>query len=761
MKKLLWLIGGLIFAFLVAVVSVPFFVDVDKYRPQILEAVNSKINGKVDLGKLSLSLWGAVKVNAESINVKVNGYEKPLLEAKEFQFEIPYLSLLTGPEVIAAVKNPKISVVRNQAGVLNLQALMKAEKTAANSENETPIRSVAAAPQKEDSAAVPAILLKAGFGLSIDDGDLDYLDRQSGAHYQLTGLELDGRNLGFNRTMKLKFVAPVKGSQAKMRFQGDIRGEMKLLPILVNRSLRSAKGQVTIDASKLAVDYGDLFHKSSSMPLKLEADIDGNETEMVIKKLDANLDDLLLTGKGAVSLQPVMRAKVEINSNTWNLAKLSDLVPMLRTYGLKGKAQLNAGVNVDGNKNSAQGDLKVTDGEFFMKEFLKETLTFQTQASFTENSLSLSRLSVLGPDSDLQVQGTVRNFAAPNFNISANGKSFNLDRVMVTPPPAKSAWMPSIVSVAYAAAKEGQVNPMAAMMANPVMSKASGTLNAKLGRLVAKGAEVKNVELQSQLLPGGVLEVKHAALHGFGGAAALTGAFSLKSPRLEFKTKGKASGVSAKEALASYFPKFQNTLEGKANADWNIAGALYPADNRMESLAGTAKINAVDGILRTADIKESIQGVMAKVPFLKNNKVPDVEEGFKTLRADMKFQNGNIQVNPMELVSKGRGFDIKGHAQINPQLQQESYLDVYDPHGILPRELSRPGQPAVPLRITGSLTAPKTDFGYTVNKLASTVGRDAAKKAISRGLEKYLGGKDSGNNPAKKLTDQLKKKFKF
>jgi hypothetical protein len=760
MKKFVMLIGGLIFAFLVAVISIPFFVDVDKYRPQILEAVNSKVNGKVELGKLTLSLWGAIKVNAESINVAVNGFEKPLLQAKEFKFEIPFHSILTGPEIIAAVNNPKIAVLTNANGVMNIQALMKSEKSAANSDQEEAIKSVAAAPAG-DSPSVPAFLLNSSLGVAISGGDVEVTNNQTGARYQLTGLELEGRNLGFNRTLTLKFVAPIKGSQADLKFQGDVTGNAKLYPVMTDRSLRGAKGQISVDASKLAIEYGKIFQKASSMPLKLEADLDSTDTEMLIKKLDVNIHDLVLSGKGSVSLQPSLKAKLEVNSSAWNLSKMSDLVPMLKAYGLKGTAQLNLGVNVEGNRNTAQGDLKVSDGEFFMKDMLKEPLKFQAQASFSENSLALSRLSLSGPDSDLQVQGNVMGFTAPKFNFAANGKSFNLDKVMV---PTQKAAAFTLIQEAFAAEKEGLVNPMAAMMSGPMMSQASGTFNAKLGRLVAQGAEVKNIDVETLLMPGAILNVKKGVLQGFGGTAAMTGAFSLKSPRLDYKTNGKANGISAKDAIVSYFPKFKNTLEGKANADWNVAGNLYPAEARLDSITGTVKINAADGILRTADFKESIQGALSKVPFLKNAKVPDYEEGFKTLRADMKFQNGNITVDPMELVSKGRGFNIKGKSQISRNFEQDSYLDVYDPNGLLPKELNaRPGQPAVPLHITGALTGPKTDYGYTVNRLASTVGKDAAKKAISKGLEKYLGGSEGGQggDTAKKLTDQLKKKFKF
>jgi uncharacterized protein involved in outer membrane biogenesis len=96
MKKALWILGGLFVALLVALVSVPLFVDVDQYRPVITAEANKRINGKLELGKLNLSLWGAIKIHAESIRLHVNGFPDPLVDTELFHLEIPFSSVITG-----------------------------------------------------------------------------------------------------------------------------------------------------------------------------------------------------------------------------------------------------------------------------------------------------------------------------------------------------------------------------------------------------------------------------------------------------------------------------------------------------------------------------------------------------------------------------------------------------------------------------------------------------------------------------------------
>src|SRR6218665_560127 len=120
MKKILWVVGALFVALLVAVISVPLFVNVDQYRPQITAEANKRINGKLELGHLNLSLWGAVKIHAESIVLSVNGFPGELVNTQKFHWEILFLSILSGePQIVAVLTQPKISVVKEADGRIN------------------------------------------------------------------------------------------------------------------------------------------------------------------------------------------------------------------------------------------------------------------------------------------------------------------------------------------------------------------------------------------------------------------------------------------------------------------------------------------------------------------------------------------------------------------------------------------------------------------------------------------------------------------
>src|ERR1044072_6695903 len=93
--KLLIIIGSIFAILLIAAIAIPLLVDVDKFRPQIVKAVNDKINGELSLGKISLSMLGCIKVRIESVSLKLNGVQKPLVSTNSAYLEVPIFPLIT------------------------------------------------------------------------------------------------------------------------------------------------------------------------------------------------------------------------------------------------------------------------------------------------------------------------------------------------------------------------------------------------------------------------------------------------------------------------------------------------------------------------------------------------------------------------------------------------------------------------------------------------------------------------------------------
>jgi|GEM_PF-6105244 len=814
MKKLMWILGGLFFAFLVALASIPLFVDVDQYRPMIVEEANKRINGKLELGKLKLSLWGAIKIQADSIKLHVNGFPEPLVDTKDFHVEIPILSLLRQtPEGIAVLESPKISVVKELNGKMNAMELMRTtaevevvpstqttafspfvaddlavtdsapekKKGAAKREGISPLPKDAKVPApKEDRAAippqqvapaapaapssptkVPAIIAGAKIGLRIKNGDVRYSDKVSKSDYQVNGLDLDARNLGLGSTMDISLKAPMKGSSPTMSFEGPVTAETQLSPVLVAGVVKSIRGRLDLDATALRVELkGGAFRKPEGMPLKLNVQLDGNESETLLRALDVVFADYKLHGKGRVVLEP-MSAKLDLSTDpgTIRLEKLQSFVPLAEPYQLKGSADFNANIDWRPEALKLNGDLKLSDGSFYLKDTLKTPMQFRLQAGFSESALNLTRAALSGPETELELVGSVKNFLAPQFSFSLTGKSFNVDKTVVLPSKSeKTTQAFSLLPVAYADAPD--VNPMLVMAKNPMFANAAGTFTAQIAKVIAYSSTFEQVSARLQL-QAMTLKILEAGFRTFSGAVKATGQADLKSAGLNFGTQGTVVGINAKEAFKTYFPKYERTIEGMVDANWNITGAAFPAATRIRSLRGGAKLMAKDGAVKSVDFQDSINSAMSKVPFLKGQKPIKIDNGFKTLTAEIKFENGTIHAEPIEVLPRNQGLVVKGKSSILESLEQETLLDIYDPQNQLPKELANPGKPAIALRIFGPITAPKTDYEYTVKKLASTAGKNVLKDQALKALGVESKPGESDQDKLKKAADQLRKKFGF
>src|SRR4051812_15295026 len=111
LKKLLIVLGALVALLVVAAIVIPLVVDVDKYRPQITSAVNDRINGKFELGRLKLSLWGQIRVEAAGVKLS-DAQNREVLGVQDAYFHVAFASILSGSPLLTLKMNqPLVSVV--------------------------------------------------------------------------------------------------------------------------------------------------------------------------------------------------------------------------------------------------------------------------------------------------------------------------------------------------------------------------------------------------------------------------------------------------------------------------------------------------------------------------------------------------------------------------------------------------------------------------------------------------------------------------
>ena len=187
MKKLAKFLAILSALLISVVLVISLVVDVDKYRPQVVEAANQKINGTLELGKLSLSFWGQFRIDVSSLKLR-DGSGREVVSVDHAYFHVPLMSLISGsPMLTLEMNQPTLHVVKNREGQLNLVGLAK---TVAPASGSVPLSVPLSVP-------FAAIAYRAHMGIELNHAFIHYRD-------ELTGLKADVKDLNAGLRMAPK-----------------------------------------------------------------------------------------------------------------------------------------------------------------------------------------------------------------------------------------------------------------------------------------------------------------------------------------------------------------------------------------------------------------------------------------------------------------------------------------------------------------------------------------------------------------------------
>ena len=124
MKKILFVLGIL---FLMAAIALAIFVatfDVDRYRPQVVQAIESAVGKPVRIEKLALSFNGGVSLQVKGFAIE------PMVQVESISAALRLMPLLKRDLQIGSViiSRPTLSVERRPDGTINLMELIPAQK---------------------------------------------------------------------------------------------------------------------------------------------------------------------------------------------------------------------------------------------------------------------------------------------------------------------------------------------------------------------------------------------------------------------------------------------------------------------------------------------------------------------------------------------------------------------------------------------------------------------------------------------------------
>jgi uncharacterized protein involved in outer membrane biogenesis len=367
MKVLKTILIVFIVLFLVAGIGAYIFIktlDVNKFKPQIVEQLQKALGRNVALGNISLklSLMSGIAVELKDFSIA----EDPAFGQNNFANvnavylnvdAMAYLKSKTVSVTKLSIEKPQITLIKNESGVFNYQSIVD-HATGANQSSPTTTNTAQPATTNNSSspAALPLILVKS---IELNNGEVLYQDKMPATAMTVPLKDIDVRVKNFS--LDKPFIV-----DAKLSLFSQVQ------------NIQST-GQISIDMGKQSAQVSHLTVKSDLSQLSTEQ----------MKQAIASLAPINFDGG--------MKGLVNVSVDT-----------------------LNAG---SAGLTSMKANVQLSQGEVKLKEIYSAFTQMTADVDITEADVMLKNFTTDFASGKITAQGRLDDYLKaqkPTFNIDIN-----------------------------------------------------------------------------------------------------------------------------------------------------------------------------------------------------------------------------------------------------------------------------------------------------------------------------------------------------
>lgn len=675
MKKFLIVIGSLFVLFLAAIVVIPMVVDVDQYRPKILKQANEKLNGKLELGKLQLSLWGTIRVKIEGLDLTdVKGQK--VVSVKDAFVTVPWTSIFSGSPILTFnMRDPEVRVVKDVSGKLNVMTLLK-EATATAETNPTATPGAT----NDGSIELPSMVTNARLGVDVKNAFLSYKDEATNSETVSKNLNLRVQDLSLSRKSEIELSGLLESTAENMfKVSGPFVIVMHATPHVENGEFQGLAGDLAANFDDIEIQAAQAFHKKKGMKAQFSGAIVLNKEILTVSKLEAKFfnAEVEMTGK-VVDLQTKPSVDFIVKSNTIPLQPWNELIPMLKDYSLSGSASFDAKLNGLTEKLQYAADFIVKDLKA-KSPMLKSEPVVNVTVKVVTDKVENFTATMKAPGNDVNIQGSVVSFTQPKVDLKISSNSLDLDQLINLPPPAAKgdakAGSPPVSANGKVSAAEDLDAMLDPLRKNAVVK--AMTLVAAVNAKMIQFYGVKMTEVAAKLsMRSLTFFVDSANLKLWGGTVGLKASTAMmpKTPTYQFSSN--VSGLELQQAVKSQFQLMKDTILGNVNFKIEGSGSSYNSEAAKRNLNAKGSLKIVDATFESIDIgkmaidavNKALDKIADKIPAAKGKSIKSLPEGnskYEFLAGDFTISGGRFYApNFTAKAQKDRGMDLRGATEV-------------------------------------------------------------------------------------------------
>jgi AsmA protein len=678
MKKLVVIIGSVVALIVVALLVIPMVVNVDKYRPQIVAAANEKMNGSLEIGKLSLSLWGHIHIAVDGLKIS-DAQKKQIVAVKDASFDSSFGSIFSGaPLVTISMKEPEISVIKNKDGKLNVMSLLKDPGTA--SASKTSAVNAAASKAPPGQAEVPSMIVNSHIGISIENAKFTYIDQTMALSNTIDNLNVRVKDFSLTRKTELEIWADLKTQMGSdLKVDGPLKFTADFTPEISNGEFKSGTVNASFSADDLAIQKGELFQKKKGVPANLKISATLDQTAMKLTNVTAKFHNAEMVVKGVYDKNS--GADIHFETKPVDLKPWNELVPMLTQYELEGKLTLSG--DVKGKPEALQYNAKLTVQDLSAKgPNLKAKPVINASIDVTTDKIDRLLVDLKGPGNELVLNAKLVSFTKPVLTFQVTSpKGMDLDQWIEFPKPqtAKEKAQASKNAAAQAPGENGAEVNLDAMVdpirKNEMIRNMVVDGSVSLAFLKAMNVRIDDIAVKIQF-KNLVAALSGLKMKLFDGTVA--GGFStdLKPAQPLYNMNLAITGLDISKAVETQFQSFKDTLSGKLSFSALGGGSSFNAAAAKQHLKMKGEFKILNAQFKTINVAKmandaingSIGKISDKVPFLKGKNLQissKVDSTYDSVTGHFTINNGKLDVPDFfAKAAPKRGIDLKGATEM-------------------------------------------------------------------------------------------------
>lgn len=694
LKILFSVIVGVILLLLVAVFTLPLFVDPNEYKDDIQNAVKDNIGRELTIsGDLELSVFPWIGIETgELVLSNAPGFaEQTFASISESQIKLKILPLFSKKVEISKIvlKGIDLSLAKNSEGVSNWDDLVSSEKP-----EEVEKKPEDTAEPDKSNTLLAALTIG---GIDIENTRIVWDDQQSGQHVEVKDFNFALDKFEFDQPVNVEFSFNVLNKEPQISesitFSADV-------------SVNKLMDQISVKGMKLFSSTEGKTIPGQKLDVNLDSNIDVNLTSQTLAVSDLKVASGTMVLESDINAENFLDAlalqgNVKLHSDNLGLFLKSLELPFaqykqnesIKDFALNFQLSATKNSAVIKNLNLAADDLKV-QGSVNVKDFAD--LAVDTQVKVTpfnlaqllaklaielpemkdpaamsnvgldlalvagKNSVNVKSLDLMLDDSRLKGTASVTNFKKPAVRFNLNLDKIQTSRYL---PPAKEK-------------TENEPKKTATPAAAAVAGASLFPVETLRGLDVDGGLTIGDLEFNQLTMQGlalkinakkGLIKTQQSVKKFYQGAYSGKTSLNVKNKTPVLSLNEKLTNVQVKQLFQDMQLKeslMGLDMTGVTNASANIQGRGNSVPAIKSSLNGQLQFSFKESTIKGFNLQKIIdagESLINGKPMPANHKSDQTV--FSTIQASAQINRGVLTNN--DLLAESSKVKVNGQGTIN------------------------------------------------------------------------------------------------